>query len=175
MSGNPQVTPGSTGAGVGVQEGILLLPVTAPNPTASLKHPTSCLVGEPRGFAVAFWDFKGSFLLGRLVRGTWTLIPGGIFCCTFVAITGMFPCVSVQDIFLLPLLIFHDLILDSFKDQQHLLQPVFSPWRGRAKPTAECLAWKTPSARRERGVWEENTAFEAENFLASCKDWAVAF
>lgn len=85
----------------------------------------------------------------------------------------VFPCVSVQDIFLPPLLIFHGLILDSFKDQQHLLQPVFSPWRGHAKPTAECLAWKTP--RRERGVWEENRAFEAENFLATGRDWAAVF
>lgn len=68
------------------------------NPTSSLKHPTSCLAGKPRGFTKAVWDFKGSFPLGNLVWGTWTLIPVGIVCCTFAPITRMW-CFRVSRLF----------------------------------------------------------------------------
>ena len=66
-----------------------------------------------------------------------TFTPGGGSGCPVSHPEDLvFPRVSVQDIFFLPLLIFHDVMLDSLKDQQRLSQPVFSPRRGLGK--AQC-------------------------------------
>lgn len=56
----------------------------------------------------------------------------------------MFPRVSVQDIFFLPLLIFHDSTPDSLEDRQRLLPArVFPLWeKPCAKAGVEHRAWK---------------------------------
>lgn len=163
------MTPG-TGDRASVQEGSLLLPPIAPSPRSFLKTPTKVLLGrKTKRFAAAVWDFKGSSPLGRVVWGTWleslgTFTPGSGSCCPMSRPEdSMFPCVSVQDIFFLPLLIFHDLMLESFKDQQRLLQARVFPTAGLRKSPEQSPVLSVPSgnlARKEKGpLWGKTGLF----------------
>lgn len=65
----------------------------------------------------------------------------------------MFPCVSVQDVFFLPLLIFHDWMLASFKDQQRLLPARVLPTMGLWKCPVQSPVLSIPSGNHP--LWHE--------------------
>lgn len=110
-------------------------------------------------FATAVWYFKCSSPLGRLVWVIWlepwgTFTPDGGSCCPMShPEDSVFPCVSVQDVFFLLLLIFHDLMLASFKDQQRLLPARVLPTMGLWKSPVQSPVLSIPSGNHP--LWHE--------------------
>ena len=115
------------------------------------------MVGKPRGLPQqfgtlkAFLRWEGWFGAPTSLESLGTFLPGS--CCPMSHPEDLvFPRVSAQDIFFQPLLIFHDLTLDSFKDQQRLLPARVFPTTGLRKSPVQNPVLSIPSGNHP--LWQ---------------------